>query len=67
MEEKRTNTPPKSLGAYIWGIAFIATGTVIMLHRLFFISLKQLFPISLMAVGIILVLTSLYNRKKTKS
>jgi hypothetical protein len=67
MEEKRTNTPPINLRAYIWGIAFIATGTIIMLHRLFFISLRQLFPIGLIAVGIILILTYLCNRKKTKS
>lgn len=66
MEEKRT-IKPFNLKAYIWGIAFIATGVILMLHRLFFISLKQLFPISLMAVGIILILTYLYNLKRTKS
>lgn len=67
MEEKITTKRPKKIRAYIRGLVFITVGVVISLYRLFDISLSKLLPITLIAVGIILILTYLYHHKKTES
>ena len=67
-EENKTTmeTPRNKMAAYILGIAFIAFGIMILLHRLFFISLSYLLPIGLMAMGMGMVVAYLFNYKKTE-
>jgi prolipoprotein diacylglyceryltransferase len=67
MEEKRTTTPSKNIAAYIVGMVFIAVGITILLRREFIISFTQFLSITLMAVGIVLIITYLCKHKKTKS
>jgi len=67
MEEEKTTKPPVNMAAYFWGIAFIAVGIIILLRKLFSVSLAKLFPSTLIAIGIILIVSYLYHHKKTKS
>jgi len=82
-EEKTAENPPSSAEnnttsapisnessnttSYIFGIAFIILGAILLIHKLFFISFIRLWPIGLMIVGFILIFTHLHNNKKIKS
>jgi len=70
-ENSRPSAPVSNEGnntsAYIFGIAFIALGTILLVHKLFFISFIRLWPVGLIIVGLALIFTHLHNNKKTKS
>jgi hypothetical protein len=68
-EDNRTSatTSNNSTTAYILGIAFIIFGTMLLMHKLFFISFMRLWPIGLIIVGLVLIFAHLHNNQKIES
>jgi phage shock protein C len=70
-DSNRTSaTTPNNSGsttAYILGIAFVIFGTMLLMHKLFFISFTRLWPIGLIIVGLVLIFVHLHNNKKIES
>jgi len=66
-DNKTSTTSSNNMTAYILGIAFILFGMMFLLHKLFYIGLSRLWPVSLILVGLILIFAYSYNHKKVQS
>ena len=65
--ETSATSSNNNMTAYILGIAFILFGVMFLLHKLFYIGLSRLWPVSLIIVGLILIFAYSYNHKKIQS